>query len=153
MRRPTVSTPGERWMMPMELWTIANRLSRLIKPFIPLSISHDPIIPSDPLESFEGAGMGRIAKLSEPLDTGRAIKMVKEHLSLDFIQLAEPQPDVRKPIKSVAVCAGSGGSVFKGVEADLLITGEMSHVRSYLINYPCRAFFPFFPFPSPLIPY
>lgn len=98
--------------------------------------------------------MGRIAKLSEPLDIGRAIKMVKEHLSLDFIQLAEPQPDVRKPIKSVAVCAGSGGSVFKGMEADLLITGEMSHVRSYLINYPCRAIFPFFfPFPSPLIPY
>ncbi|OWZ26117.1 YbgI/family dinuclear metal center protein [Cryptococcus neoformans] len=99
----------------------------LIRPFIPLSISHDPIIPSDPLESFEGAGMGRIAKLSEPLDTRQAIKMVKDHLRLDFVQLAEPQPDVRKPIKSVAVCAGSGGSVFKGVEADLLITGEMSH--------------------------
>lgn len=78
--------------------------------------------------------MGRIAKLSEPLDIRQAIKMVKDHLSLDFVQLAEPQPDVRKPIKSVAVCAGSGGSVFKGVEADLLITGEMSHVRSYLIT-------------------
>lgn len=89
--------------------------------------------------------MGRIAKLSEPLDTRQAIKMVKDHLRLDFVQLAEPQPDVRKPIESVAVCAGSGGSVFKGVEADLLITGEMSHVRSYLITIYVATFFAFPP--------
>lgn len=131
--------------MPMELQTTTEGLTRLIRPFIPLSISHDPIIPSDPLESFEGAGMGRMAKLSEPLDTRQAIKMVKDHLRLDFVQLAEPQPDVRKPIKSVAVCAGSGGSVFKGVEADLLITGEMSHVRSYLITIYVATFFAFPP--------
>lgn len=30
-------------------------------------------------------------------------------------------------IQSVAVCAGSGGSIFKGVDADLLFTGELSH--------------------------
>ena len=31
------------------------------------------------------------------------------------------------PISTVAVCAGSGSSVLKGVTADLYITGEMSH--------------------------
>ena len=30
-------------------------------------------------------------------------------------------------MKSVAVCAGSGSSVLAGVEADLYVTGEMSH--------------------------
>ena len=30
-------------------------------------------------------------------------------------------------IKTVAVCAGSGSSVLKGVKADLYLTGEMSH--------------------------
>ena len=31
------------------------------------------------------------------------------------------------PVRSIAVCAGSGGSVLAGVKADLIITGEMSH--------------------------
>ena len=37
-----------------------------------------------------------------------------------------PNSDVR----SVAICAGSGGSVLLGVDADVYFTGEMSHVRS-----------------------
>ena len=28
---------------------------------------------------------------------------------------------------SIAVCAGSGSSVLRGIKADILITGEMSH--------------------------
>jgi hypothetical protein len=31
-------------------------------------------------------------------------------------------------IKTVAICAGSGGSMFKDVKADLYWTGEMGHV-------------------------
>lgn len=30
-------------------------------------------------------------------------------------------------VSSVAVCAGSGSSVLRGIKADVLITGEMSH--------------------------
>jgi len=30
-------------------------------------------------------------------------------------------------VKSVAVCAGSGATVLSGIQADLFITGEMSH--------------------------
>ena len=30
-------------------------------------------------------------------------------------------------MSSVAVCAGSGGSLLRGVAADLYLTGEMSH--------------------------
>jgi putative NIF3 family GTP cyclohydrolase 1 type 2 len=38
---------------------------------------------------------------------------------------ATPNADIK--ISSVAVCAGSGGAVLRGVRADLLVTGEMSH--------------------------
>ena len=31
------------------------------------------------------------------------------------------------PVRTVAVCAGSGGSLLAGQQADLLLTGEMSH--------------------------
>ncbi len=31
------------------------------------------------------------------------------------------------PVKTVALCAGSGSSVLRGVLADLYVTGEMSH--------------------------
>ena len=30
-------------------------------------------------------------------------------------------------VKRVGVCAGSGGSVLAGVQANLILTGEMSH--------------------------
>jgi putative NIF3 family GTP cyclohydrolase 1 type 2 len=31
-------------------------------------------------------------------------------------------------VRTIALCAGSGGSVLKGAEADIYLTGEMSHV-------------------------
>lgn len=41
------------------------------------------------------------------------------------MQLATPYEP--KDISSIAVCAGSGGSVLSGCKADMIITGEMSH--------------------------
>jgi putative NIF3 family GTP cyclohydrolase 1 type 2 len=61
-----------------------------------------------------------------------------------LVQIATPRTEA--PIKSIAVCAGSGnplpsqtwneadlagGSLLKDVPADLLLTGEMSHVSDY----------------------
>ncbi|WWC87745.1 YbgI/family dinuclear metal center protein [Kwoniella dendrophila CBS 6074] len=97
----------------------------LIKPFLPISSSNSTITNSTQIEGFEGAGMGRIVNLSKPLDIRQAVRMVKEHLDLEHVQLATPE--IEKPVSSIAVCAGSGASLFKGVEADLYLTGEMSH--------------------------
>ncbi|WRT65566.1 YbgI/family dinuclear metal center protein [Kwoniella shivajii] len=98
----------------------------LVKPFLPFSKSDSPITKSDSnIEGFENAGMGRIVDLKIPLDVRQVIKMVKDHLELDHVQLATP--DLERPINSIAVCAGSGASLFKGVKADLYLTGEMSH--------------------------
>ena len=33
-------------------------------------------------------------------------------------------------MSSIAICAGSGGSLLGGVDADVYFTGEMAHVRS-----------------------
>ena len=44
-----------------------------------------------------------------------------------MIENFEPDDDCSPQISSIAVCAGSGGSVLKGVAADVYLTGEMSH--------------------------
>ncbi|GFZ42747.1 Protein NIF3 homolog [Saitozyma sp. JCM 24511] len=97
----------------------------LVKPFLNISASAGPITPSEPVEGFEGAGMGRIISLMERMPVSKIVQIVKEHLSLQHVQLATP--DINKSIETIAVCAGSGGGVFKGVKADLLLTGELSH--------------------------
>ncbi|WVR03948.1 YbgI/family dinuclear metal center protein [Kwoniella sp. DSM 27419] len=97
----------------------------LVKPFLPMSSSNETLTNATQVQGFEGAGMGRIVNLSEPLQVNKVVEMVKEHLGLKYVQLATPHPE--RDVKSIAVCAGSGASLFKGVEADLFLTGEMSH--------------------------
>ena len=41
------------------------------------------------------------------------------------VRLATPSSE--KPIKTIAICAGSGASVVSNVKADLYFTGEMGH--------------------------
>ncbi|RXK41365.1 YbgI/family dinuclear metal center protein [Tremella mesenterica] len=97
----------------------------LLKPFTPYISTSGPITPSDPVEGFEGAGQGGQATFDRALPLTEAISLVKSHLGLSHLQVASPNP--QKNIESIAVCAGSGGSVLRGVSADLLLTGEMSH--------------------------
>lgn len=97
----------------------------LIEPFQHLASSSKPITPTTPVAGFEDAGMGKIVQLKQGLGVAEVVKMVKKHLSLEYVQLATPSTE--RPIESIAVCAGSGASLFKGVQTDLLLTGEMSH--------------------------
>ncbi|ORY25816.1 GTP cyclohydrolase 1 type 2/Nif3 [Naematelia encephala] len=98
----------------------------LVEPFIPIASSSTPLVPSDPpISGFEGAGSGKLVILKQRLCILDIAKMVKDHLGLQYVQIACPEPELT--IGSIAVCAGSGGSMFKDVKADLLFTGEMSH--------------------------
>jgi hypothetical protein len=36
-------------------------------------------------------------------------------------------------VSSVAICVGSGGDMLSGANADVYLTGEMAHVRDFLI--------------------
>lgn len=73
-------------------------------------------------------GMGRLCTLSEPVSLSDIIERVKNHLRLPYVRLAiGVGKTLESPVKKAALCAGSGSSVLKGTEADLYLTGEMSH--------------------------
>uniref|UniRef100_A0A4W5NF63 NIF3-like protein 1 n=1 Tax=Hucho hucho TaxID=62062 RepID=A0A4W5NF63_9TELE len=75
-----------------------------------------------------GYGQGRLSVLDEPVTVAAAVQQMKSHLGLNHLRLAlGAQQTLESTVNTVAVCAGSGGSVLNGVKADLYITGEMSH--------------------------
>lgn len=85
--------------------------------------SKEVIIPD---KSEADCGMGRLVHLKNPISLKTAVERVKESLGLKYVQVAEAAGEP-KDISSIAICAGSGGGVFKGVNADLFYTGELSH--------------------------
>ncbi|CAE7052077.1 unnamed protein product [Rhizoctonia solani] len=79
-------------------------------------------------EKEDNAGAGRIVTLSEPVNLEILCERVKAYCGLKHLQLGVPtdsQPG--NLIRTIAICAGSGGSLLKGVSADAYLTGEMSH--------------------------
>ncbi|XP_036899547.1 NIF3-like protein 1 isoform X3 [Sturnira hondurensis] len=73
-------------------------------------------------------GMGRLCTLDEPVSLATMIERIKNHLKLSHIRLAlGVGRTLASQVKVVALCAGSGSSVLQGAEADLYLTGEMSH--------------------------
>jgi len=54
------------------------------------------------------------------------IERVKKHLQLVHVRVAAAG-DITKDVRTVGVCAGSGGEVLNHIKADVLLTGEMRH--------------------------
>ncbi|KAK4463272.1 protein NIF3 [Cladorrhinum samala] len=78
-------------------------------------------------QGFEGSGYGRLVEYQEPVELGKLVQSYAKGLGgLRYVMVARPK-DKPTAINSVAVCAGSGADVLAGVEADLIVTGEMSH--------------------------
>ena len=99
------------------------------------------VAPVNPSATLEGAGEGRIAEVSKG-NLAQWIEATKARLGLPGVRVAIAMNAVKGealsqktvaegaenvPIRTVAVCAGSGGSVLRRVKADLIITGELSH--------------------------
>lgn len=77
---------------------------------------------------LKDTGMGRLCMLEEPVSLSVLIERVKSHLGLSHIRLAlGAGKSFDSPVKVIALCAGSGSSVLQGTEADIYLTGEMSH--------------------------
>ncbi|KAF1973341.1 NIF3 NGG1 interactin-like proteing factor 3-like 1, partial [Bimuria novae-zelandiae CBS 107.79] len=97
------------------------------------SIPHTrkPIVPQSPeLASHPGAGMGRIVHFDEPQPLPALLDRIGRSLNNPKgFPIAIPQNanigDLT--IRSVGICAGSGGSLLSNLDVDLLFTGEMSH--------------------------
>lgn len=71
------------------------------------------------------AGQGRLVTLNEPVELEMLAQRIKTFLGLKQLRQAKASTDT--PIKTVALCAGAGTDAFKGVQADVYLTGEMSH--------------------------
>ena len=81
-----------------------------------------------------GGGDGRIARLAAPTTLADLISAVKAHCGVTTVQVALPAAEAAAgatpasvPVRSFAVCAGSGASVLAGCRADAWITGELAH--------------------------
>lgn len=85
-------------------------------------------VPIEAHETEQDCGMGRIVTLESPITIEEAVTRIKLSLGLKYLSVALANGnDKYHKIKTIAICAGSGGSVFKGVQADLYYTGELSH--------------------------
>ncbi|XP_037823338.1 NIF3-like protein 1 [Lucilia sericata] len=94
---------------------LANALPvKNIKPIQPLADCGD-----------ENVGSGRT--FTTNISLKNAITAVQKHIGLDVHVAMAVDHTLETKIKNVALCAGSGGSLLRGVKADLYITGEMSH--------------------------
>jgi dinuclear metal center YbgI/SA1388 family protein len=77
--------------------------------------------------SIPGFSVGRISKLEKPISLRAAIQLIKSKLGIERVRYASSYNLDESRIDSVGVCVGSGGSILTGCDADLLLTGEMTH--------------------------
>ncbi|KAF8539460.1 GTP cyclohydrolase 1 type 2/Nif3 [Trichophaea hybrida] len=78
-----------------------------------------------PPEGFEDSGMGRVVVFKEPVELKVLVERVKKYLGMERVMVADGSKG--RKVRRIALCAGSGGSLFKNLEVDLFFTGELSH--------------------------
>lgn len=69
---------------------------------------------------------GRVVALAQPLPFRTLLARCKRRFGVRTLQVARPAKGLAN-VRSIAVAAGAGGSVLRGADADVLVTGEMSH--------------------------
>ena len=75
----------------------------------------------------EAVGIGVVGNLPEAMPPEQFLKKIQSTFSLQRLPYAE---GIHKPVKKVAICSGSGGSVKKAAiaaQADVLLTGEAKY--------------------------
>ncbi|CUG94452.1 NGG1 interacting factor 3-like, putative [Bodo saltans] len=89
-----------------------------------------PIIPTAGTEVSAGStGMGRVVELRNPISFKELVERVKIGLGIPTVRVSAPGGQERL-VRRVAVCVGSGTSVFKSLKSgavDVLLSGEMGH--------------------------
>ncbi|KAL9981007.1 hypothetical protein ACROYT_G009659 [Oculina patagonica] len=79
-----------------------------------------------------GTDQGRLCTLHSPVTLSELINRIKSHLNLKHVRLAvshtsKQENPLQSHVQTVALCAGSGASVLRGIKAHVYLTGEMSH--------------------------
>ncbi|KAF9218550.1 NGG1p interacting factor 3 [Gyrodon lividus] len=70
-------------------------------------------------------GIGRLLTLQDPVAIEELVTRIKERLCVEYVDVGRPV--LSRKVRTIAICAGSGGSVLGGVDADVYLTGEMAH--------------------------
>lgn len=94
-----------------------------------------PILPNESLlgEKYKNAGAGRILQLTDNVSLRLAIDLIKKHTGLENVHVSiGVNNTMDSSIKTVALCAGSGSSVLKSIDADLYLTGIINFTFVYL---------------------
>ncbi|KAM0327243.1 hypothetical protein ACHAQA_006378 [Verticillium albo-atrum] len=84
----------------------------------------------NPPEGFAGAGAGLVVTFDEPQTAGHIAASLAAATGHKHLTVATPDRSAswrERPVRSVAVCAGSGWDVIKDSGADVSVTGEVSH--------------------------
>lgn len=99
----------------------------------------------------EAGGAGRMHRLAQDTSIDELVGRVKKHLGLSHgmsqhrtqcdlwtettlgsshpVQVARPHfHGSEHVVKTIGICAGAGGSMLSGLDADVYFTGEMAHV-------------------------
>jgi dinuclear metal center YbgI/SA1388 family protein len=77
----------------------------------------------------EAVGIGRATRLMQPVPITTIVPRLKHHLGIGLIRAAMSERHARgEPIEQIAVCAGSGSSIFENWRGpELFVTGELRH--------------------------
>jgi len=76
----------------------------------------------------EAGGAGRMHRLAQDTSIDELVGRVKKHLGLSHVQVARPHfHGSEHVVKTIGICAGAGGSMLSGLDADVYFTGEMAH--------------------------
>ncbi|EPY31784.1 NGG1 interacting factor 3 [Strigomonas culicis] len=98
------------------------------RPIQPTSVDGTP--PSPRSAATTTTGIGRVLQLAAPKPLEEVVADVKRGLRIPTARVALPDGWARDhAVRSVAICAGSGSSVFQMLKApvDVLLSGEMGH--------------------------
>lgn len=94
------------------------------------------VISPSPGDSNIGTGRKANVNADTPITLADSIERVKKHTGIKTVQVAiGVNSSLGTEIKSFAVCPGSGGSVLKGVPADLYITGKLNILMNNLTTF------------------
>eukprot|EP00004_Rigifila_ramosa_P017847 TRINITY_DN4391_c0_g1_i10.p1 TRINITY_DN4391_c0_g1~~TRINITY_DN4391_c0_g1_i10.p1 ORF type:complete len:354 (+),score=95.22 TRINITY_DN4391_c0_g1_i10:226-1287(+) len=75
-----------------------------------------------------GVGQGRKISFSKKLSVAEIVANVKGLTQLSHLRVAcPPSMQLSQLVSTAAVCAGSGITVLRGTQVDVVVTGEMSH--------------------------
>ncbi|KAH8377193.1 hypothetical protein KR093_003965, partial [Drosophila rubida] len=82
-----------------------------------------PLVPEAGAEP--GTGSGRLVDTN--MSIAQLVQDLQKHIEQSVHVAYAVEHHGNTQLRTVGICAGSGGSLLRGVQADVVITGEMSH--------------------------